>query len=418
MADVNPISATSFLVTAKKQGSTQLVVWDMADKAQVIEIVIEVDIKGVREQIRTVFPGAKIEVVAAENTLVLKGTVPSLAVAEQAAQVAGHAGKVVNLLEIAGGQQVMLLVRFAEVSRNATSALGVNFAWVAGSGFGGSNIGGLNPTNRVPSGISVGDTPPFQGFTLSEATVNPSVTLYGGGQIGSIYLEGFLSALRDNNLLRVLAEPNLIATSGQEASFLAGGEYPIPVVQGGAGNSTSITIEYKEFGVRLRFVPLALGDGRIRLKVSPEVSDLDYSTAVRFGGFVIPGLNQRKVTTTVDLGDGQTFAVAGLLNNSVTASKQVTPVLGDLPVLGSLFRSVRYQRKQTELVVLVTPRLVHPMNPGEVPPLPGEDWRHPNENELFYHQDLGGPRPTTRPVRSSPLFYGSYGFVPATQPAR
>jgi len=246
-----------------------------------------------------------------------------------------------------------------------------------------------------------------------------------------------VQALRQNNLLRMLAEPNLIATSGQTASFLAGGEFPVPVTQGGGGaGGVAVTVEYREFGVRLQFTPVVMGDGKIRLKVAPEVSDLDFTTAVRFNGFVIPGLTSRKVETTIDLGDGQTFAIAGLLNNSVTASKDVTPLLGDLPVVGVLFRSVRYQRKETELVVLVTPRLVDAMNPAQVPAVPGENWRHPSENELFWNRDLGGdatPRrrtAATKPIASSadavqepkdlidvPRFQGEYGFTPTTQPS-
>jgi pilus assembly protein CpaC len=171
-------------------------------------------------------------------------------------------------------------------------------------------------------------------------------------------------------------------------------------------------------------IPTVLGDGKIRLQVMPEVSDLDFTTAVRLNGFVIPGLTSRKVNTTVELGEGQTFAIAGLLNNSITANKDVTPLLGDLPVLGQLFRSVRYDRKETELVVLVTPHFVEAMNPGQVPALPGEKWRDPSEASLFLSGDLGGPEAdgehrgaTTRPEGApAPKFYGQYGFTPSTQP--
>jgi pilus assembly protein CpaC len=234
----------------------------------------------------------------------------------------------------------------------------------------------------------------------------------------------------------VLAEPNLIAMSGQEASFLAGGEFPIPVPQDGGDGSSTITIDYKQFGVKLDFVPTVLGDGKIRLKVEPEVSDLDFSRSVSFGGFVIPGLTKRTVSTTIELSEGQTFAVAGLLNNRVVASKDVTPLLGDLPVLGALFRSVRYERSETELVVLVTPRLVAPLNPDEVGQLPGEKWTDPTELQLFLDRNIGmsADRAATRqsvpgnepaaggaaggepaPEPAAPArFRGQYGFVPAT----
>jgi pilus assembly protein CpaC len=425
VVDFNAIAPTSILVTAKKPGVTQLIVWDEAERSQSIDLVVMMDLRGIQEQLRAAFPDARIEIIEANGVIVLRGRAPSLAVAEQAAQIAAPYGaKVLNFLEIAGGQQVQLQVRFAEVSRSALTALGVNGAFVAGSGFGGSNIGQVSPTALIPGeGSLVGDTPAPQGIALTgDQLISPAVTLYGGGQIGSVFVEAFVQALRQNNLLRILSEPNLIAISGQEASFLAGGEYPIPVAQSGAGAGggvPAITIEYREYGVRLTFVPIVLGDGRVRLKVAPEVSDLDFSTAVRFGGFLVPGLTTRKVSTTIELGDGQSFAIAGLLNSSVTTSKDVTPLLGDLPVVGALFRSVRYQRKETELVVLVTPRLVAPLNPDQVPALPGERWRHPKESDLFWKRDLGGPAvAATQPTagRTAPLFQGAYGFAPTTQP--
>jgi pilus assembly protein CpaC len=205
--------------------------------------------------------------------------------------------------------------------------------------------------------------------------------------------------------------------SGKEASFLAGGEFPIPVTQGGAGgSSTAVTIEYRDFGVKLKMTPVVLGQGRIRLTVEPEVSDLDFTTAVRFNGFVVPGLTSRKVKTVIELNEGQTFSIAGLLNNSITSNKDVTPLLGDLPVLGVLFRSVRFQRKETELVVLVTPHLVEGMNAGQVPPVPGEKWRDPSEWQLFMEQDLGGPIAQEKPAAKStlpPRYRGEYGLAPA-----
>jgi pilus assembly protein CpaC len=256
--------------------------------------------------------------------------------------------------------------------------------------------------------------------------------------------EYFLSALKTNNLARVLAEPNVIVMSGQEANFLAGGEIPVPVPQSGSGGGTTITIEYKQFGVKLNVVPVALGSGRMRLKVAPEVSDLDFSNAVTLSGTQIPAITKRTVNTTIELGDGQTFAIAGLLNDRVQANRSSTPYLGELPILGALFRSVRYERKETELLVLVTPRLVAPLNPDQVPALPGEHWRHPKDGELYWLQDIGSdqpdPKKTAGPAdaskRATPAtattpsaasgdggnaapsrFLGDYGFAPSTQPA-
>lgn len=419
VAIAKSLAETTILITPKKAGITQLIAWDDNEQSQSVDLVISVDTAILQQQFKKLFPNAKIEVATANGALVLSGRVPSTQVAEQAVEVAGpYAAKVLNLLEVSGGQQVQLHVRFAEVSRSATSALGINGAFASGSFVGGSNIGGVNPTNFIPMG-TVGKAPAPQGLNITDPTaINSSVTLYGAGQIGSFYLESFLSALRQNNLLRVLAEPTVTAISGDEASFLAGGSFPIPVPGGAStGGASNVTIEFKEFGVKLNFTPIVLGNGRIRLKVSPEVSDLDFTTAVKFDGFVVPGLTQRKVTTTIELAEGQTFAIAGLLNNNVTASKDVVPLLGDLPVIGALFRSVRYQRKETELIILVTPKLAEAMNPAQVLPAPGQKWRHPTESDLFLNQDLGGPvsgvpKPADVPLpKQTNRFYGPYGFT-------
>jgi pilus assembly protein CpaC len=430
VADFNLIGPRNILVTAKKMGSTQLILWDEADRSQVVDITVEFDLAEMNAQLKAMFPASKIEISVLNGAVALRGRVPNLQTAEQAVAVASpYSDKVLNFLEISGGQQVMLQVRFAEVSRSATNAMGVNLNYACGPFVGGSNIGQVNPSSRLPYTGNVGDTPPANSFPLDGATpVNPGVTVFGAGQIGSFYFEYFIQALRQNNLLRLLAEPNLVAISGQEASFLAGGEYPIPVTQGGGDGGVAITIEYREFGVRLRFVPVVLGDGRIRLKVAPEVSDLDFTTAVRINGFVVPGLTSRKMETSVELGEGQTLAIAGLLNNTVTSSKDVTPLLGDLPVVGTLFRSVRYQRKETELVVLVTPRLVAGMNPDQVPLVPGENWNHPDELDMILNRNIGSERsdsgkpakpgtPAPQTANATPSRYrGQVGFVPATQP--
>jgi pilus assembly protein CpaC len=256
---------------------------------------------------------------------------------------------------------------------------------------------------------------------LAIQSPSPAVTLFGSAVVGDTAIAYYIAALRQNNLLRILAEPTLTAISGEEASFLAGGSFPVPVTQGGGGaGGTAITVEYRAFGVKLKFTPVVLGDGKIRLKVAPEVSDLDFTTAVRFNGFVIPGLTERKLQTVIEMREGQTFALAGLLNNNVSATKDVTPVLGDVPVLGALFRSVRYQRKETELVVIVTPRLVEAVNPSQVPVLPGERWRHPTEGDLFWQRDIGGPAgdpkraalPAGRAASGeAPRFKGQFGYT-------
>ena len=414
IADVNLLGQSRILVTGKKAGTTQLVVWDDGEKAQVIDVSVAVDVNGLQDQIKKLFPTLKIDLSANNGEVILRGNVPSLEVEEQLVRVATpYAAKVNDFLVISGGQQVMLQVRFAEVSRSATTALGVNLGATDGKSFIGNNTGGINSfgTQVSPNGALQQLTSPSPGA---------AVTIFGQGAVGKGAFQYFIDALRQNSLLRILAEPNLMAVSGQEASFLAGGAIPIPISQGGGGGGAAISVDFREYGVKLKFIPIVLGNGKLRLKVSPEISDLDYANSVEAGGFRIPGITQRKVTTTVELADGQTFAIAGLLNTSASSSKDVTPLLGDLPVIGPLFRTVHYSRKETEMVVLVTPHLVEPMNPGETPLLPGELWRHPDEFEVYIKGDMGGPAESQHPKPSMPMstgkqvpnFRGQHGFVP------
>lgn len=409
IADVNIISPTALLVTAKKPGTTQIIIWDDQEKATVVEVFVDFDLIALNEAFKTSFPNSKIEATAANGSIMLRGRAPNLDAAEQAAALAGpygsSGGKVLNFLEVAGGQQVMLQVRFAEVSRTATTSLGLNMFATDGT----FRLGTQNGPGGAPIGGLAAGTP--------DTIIPASATIFGAGQVGSTAFEVFVSALRQNNLLRVLAEPNLTAISGQEASFLAGGEFPVPVPQSSTGGGTTITIEYKQFGVGLKFTPVVLGDGKIRLKCAPEVSDLDFTNAVTLNGFRIPALTKRNLQTTVELKEGQTLALAGLLNQRIQTSADVTPLLGDIPILGALFRSTRYERRETELVVLVTPRLVGGLNPDQVPSLPGEKWRSPTEGELFWLRDLGGELPADkRPTRATARparFQGNYGFAPA-----
>ena len=404
------VTPTNLVITGKKSGITQIVLWDDQGHSQEVDVIIEPDIQALQGQLKTLAPGSKIEATVVNGSVVLRGRAPSTETADQMVQIAQtYSTKVINLLEIGGGQQVMLQVRFAEVSRSAISSLGINFsAVVAGKGFGVNQIGGVGQW-----GLSGGPPP-----SLSVSSPSSAVTLFGQAEVGQVLVDAFIAALRENDLLRVLAEPNLTTTSGHEASFLAGGEFPIPVPQsaGAGGGGTAITIEYKQFGVRLTFLPVVLGDGRIRLRAMPEVSDLDQTHSVSFGGFTIPGLTTRRADATVELTEGQSLALAGLLNNRVTANSQVTPLLGDLPIIGTLFRSVRWERDETELLVLVTPRLVGGMNPAKVPEIPGQHWRYPTEGELFWHRDLGGPAPASGPTNRPQQFHGTYGFAPVQEP--
>jgi pilus assembly protein CpaC len=414
---VNVIDQTHILLTARKPGSTQITVMDDAQRSQTADITVDPDLKGISSELARDLPGTRISVGSANGAVVLRGRVPAAEIADKAVQIATpFGGKVINLLEIGGGQQVTLHVKFAEVSRDAISALGVNFGIAGNSGFGASVIGGVEPFGIVQAG-------PSSPLLLGVPSPGANITQFAKFQAGSTPFAVFLNALRENDLLRTLAEPNLTVMSGSQASFLAGGEFPYPVPQSGGagGGQTTITLDFKQYGVRLNFAPVVLGNGRIKLHVQPEVSDLDYTHSLTLQGFTIPGLTTRTFDSTVELAEGQTLSLAGLLQTRVNATSSATPFLADIPILGALFRSVRYERSETELVVLVTPELAGPMDPGAVPPLPGEQWRYPSELQLFAKGDLGGPAadaahaPSRRPP---PAFQGTYGFVPAsTTPA-
>lgn len=405
IADVTVVGPTTLLVTAKKVGTTQIIVWDENEQSQVIDVLVEFDVAALREEFKKMFPDAPITVEVLNGQVTLKGRVPNLKVAEQAERVAkAYSAEVINFLEIGGGQQIMLHVQFIEMSRAASNELGFRSFFTDGNtAFGTLNGPGATPVGAFAQGAEA---------TIPEGT---ALTLFGAGNLGGMAFEAFLSALKTNALARTLAEPNLVAVSGEDAEFLAGGEIPIPVPQA-SGGGTTITIEYKEFGVRLKYNAVVLGDGRIRMKVAPEVSELDYNNTTSISGQAIPGLRTRKVQSIVEMNEGQTLALAGLLQRRVDSRNQSTPLLGDLPIIGAMFRSVSYQRSETELVILVTPRLAQAMNPGQVPALPGANWKYPNEAELFGFGDLGGPQGAAKadgePVAAAPAprFIGPAGF--------
>ncbi len=410
IADVIPLGTNELLLTAKKSGSTQLIVWLESDHTQIMDIEVATPVAMLQKRLLNLFPQSKITVEDANGTITLTGQVRDLDTARRAESIAlpySGANKLVDLLEVGGGQQVMLKVKFAEVSKQAERELGFNFG-----GQGGKSIfgGGEGPN---PIGLTeAADGSLIQAIPSGAGTA----AMLGSGAFASVAFEYFVNAMENNSLLRTLAEPNLITTSGQEASFLAGGQIPYPVPQSGTGAGSTITIQWQQYGVQLKFTPIVLGNGRIRLKVNPDVSELDYSHTVSLDGTTVPGLTEHSVDTTVELAEGQTYALAGLLEDEVTASNDQFPILGDIPVLGALFRSVTYQKNQSELVILVTPVLVHGIDPGDVTPVPGEKWRDPNSAQLYLLHDLGGeenPPPPARPsIDQTPQFEGPAGFQP------
>ncbi|TWT44791.1 Type II secretion system protein D precursor [Phycisphaerae bacterium RAS1] len=411
-AEIATVSATSpkqVLVSGKSFGTTQLIAWLDGDDQRIFDIAVDLDLERLQASLRQAVPRARVSAAAVLDRVVLTGNVPDAESAQKIMEIAGiYSQQIINHMRVAGVQQVLLRCTVAEVNRSATRQLGFN-GWMGGSNlrdvFGVNQLDGINPVNIGAAGSAnfLNDIPFVTDQNGLPLTPNPTLSL----GFPRMQMQLFIRALRENSLLRVLAEPNLVAISGQEASFLAGGEFPIPVPRG--GQNLSITIEYREFGVRLRFTPAVMSENLIRLRVAPEVSEPDFSTAVTLQGFVVPGLTQRRVETVVELGAGQTFAIGGLLSERSRAVSRKVPALGDIPVLGALFSSVEYQSDESELVVLVTPELVEPLNPDQVAYVPGADYIVPNDWELFGLGQIQGenkdepPSPRTRPAGTWPV---------------
>ncbi len=393
IADAMVTSPNQLLIHGKKAGTISLFVWDRGGAISTYEVKVRHDLSALSEQIKQLFPGEQITVTGSGKDVVISGTVTSQYVVEKAANVAAgyveKAENVVNLLKQQEGvasNQVMLRVRFAEVSRSAVQELGAS---IFANGFKNNWLG-----RTAPPGVPSPDFDADKGLVFSDF-LNLFVFNSKEG------LGGVVRALQTKGMFQSLAEPNLIATNGKEASFLAGGEYPYPVVQSGSG-SNSVTIMFKEFGVRLSFTPTVLGGDLVRLKVKPEVSSLDFANAVNIDGFRVPALSTRRTETEVELRDGQTFAIAGLLNNTLTNTMSKIPGIGDIPILGNLFRSKAHQKNQTELVVMITPVIIKRGQMGASEGLPSL--------MAPYLEPPTKTFPTPAPYVGSPRF-------PPTQPA-
>lgn len=386
IADVQVAAPDQVVVLAKGIGRTDLVLWSEDGRSVTRLIDVHVDIAELQGDLDNLFPDARLTAGKSRDLVTVRGMFNRAEDAQRLRTYMDTVGlKHLDMTSVAGVQQVLIKVRIAEASRTAMRALGVNAFYTDQEFFGGSIIDDLI-TFDLDTG-ALGSTNPL------DTSINSATTLFAG--IPGADLQFFLRALEDNQYMRVLAEPSLIAVSGEEASFLAGGEFPIPVVQGSSGGtaSTSITIEFKEFGIRLKFRPVVLGDGTIRIQVAPEVSQLSDVGSVQLEGFSIPSLITRRAETTLEMNSGQTFALAGLLNQTTTAQAQNTPGLGNIPVLGSLFRSVRYQEQDTELVVLATVSLVEPLNIVNERPLPGDLHAPPSDWELYATGSIEGRVP-------------------------
>jgi pilus assembly protein CpaC len=387
IAEIVPISDRQLYILGKKIGTTNVLLYDSAKQLiGVVDVEVKSDTGSLQEKIRDASGGGGISVDEVDGKLVLSGNGGDAQTIERAMTIAkGLGAEPVNALKLKANQQVLLKVRFVEASRSAARAIGVRWQGILNNRMAGV-IGSQAPSSTMAaSGMFPGSPTRGGGPVVPNGAAHGAVldvltnTLSGGSPVATVIaqlinskkgsLDVVLSALEDQGVVRRLAEPNLVALSGETAEFLAGGEYPVPIVAGsGVGSVPQVTITYKEFGVKLKFVPTVLSQNVISLKLQPEVSDLDYAIGVSVGGVTVPGLMVRRANTTVELRDGQTFAIAGLIQARSDRQSEQVPWLGSVPVLGALFRSADFLANETELVALVTPHLVRPVPPGDKDP--------------------------------------------------
>ena len=384
VADLKVVTSTQVLLTAKGVGVTDLTLWNRKDEPLVLSLEVTRNLETLRKQLKELLPGEDVQASAAGDLVILSGEVSNVRVPDRAVEVAQlHAEKVANLIRVRGNQQVQLEVKFAEVSRRGLRQMSVNllhqdqFGRFIG-GITGPNTAPGAPLQQAPDRHVPGTGVPGVPFLYPPDGRNALSLFFSG--IPRFPLSAMVSLLESSGLAKILAEPTLVAMSGQEAKFLAGGEFPIPY----STNFGQVTVSWKKFGIILNFTPTVIDDKSIHLKMAAEVSDVDPARGVQLGGFFVPGLTSRQSETTVRLGDGQSFAIAGLLSNRVRSQIDKVPLLGDLPILGALFRSVDYRRDESELLVVITARLATPLAPHQVPALPTDDeLNDPGDFELF-----------------------------------
>jgi pilus assembly protein CpaC len=404
IAEIHATSPTEVMVQGKAVGETTLIIWDSRGGRQFFNVTVRAgssamhdNLDAIRRELKTELPGDSLRVSAENGSIFLRGTVKDLNSSDRAVKIASTGGKVVNLLNVsvpASDPQILLKVRFISVDRTKSSQLGIN---IFSNGFGNTtggistgSMGTITPSGSTGAQVSGGISP-----------TNLSV-FYPGLNIGAT-----IQALQTTIGAQVLAEPNLLAANGKQASFLAGGEYPFPVVQGGgAGTAATVTIMFKEYGVRLNFLPTITPRGTIRLQVAPEVSALDFTNAVEISGFDVPAITSRKVKTEVELADGQSFVIGGLLDNTESNTFQKIPFLGDIPILGKFFQSMQKTKANSELIVIVTPEIVAPIPAGAPLPelkfpakfLPSNSGIPMNTPDAKTSANVPAPTPPTMPV--------------------
>ena len=398
-AEATAVSPTQVLVNGKAPGETTLILWDTGGGRQFFNVTVRPSmfaindkLEALRRELRTELPGQNLKVSDEDGIIFLRGNVTDLNSSNRAAAIAATAGKVVNLLNVnipAASPQILLKVRFASVDRNKTRQFGLN---LFSTGFG-NTLGAITTGQFSPTSVSVTGGPGG-----SAAQIGNELNLFAF--YPGINLGATLQAMEQRGMAEVLAEPNLLAADGKEASFLAGGEYPFPMVQGTSGGiSGAVTLMFKKYGVELDFIPTITPRGTIRLQVAPSVSSLDFSNAITISGFTVPAIAERSVNTEVELQDGQSFAIGGLLDNRETETFQKIPFLGDIPILGKFFQSISRNKTNSELIVIVTPEIVSPVPAGTniaVPKYPAT-FMPPNSDTPMHTPDAKTPDNTLPP---------------------
>lgn len=408
-ADVTPLTDRSLYIQGKKVGTTSISVFDQnMQLVELLDLEIGIDTGNLQEKIRT-STGSSIRVSSSNNEVVLSGTAPNAVTADRAVSIAKSMVKtaeIVNAMTVASTQQVMLKVRFIEATRAAERDLGVNWYGTNADGTRGFSTGNGAPVRSNVGGVSIiKSTGALLGSGGSPFGVVLANLVNGGTNI-----DVMISALETKGLVRRLAEPNLVALSGDNAKFLAGGSFPVPTVTSTTSGNTP-SFQFVDFGVSLNFVPTVLDRGLINLRIAPEVSELDFANAVTISGTTIPSLIKRNAQTTIELRDGQSFAIAGLLSSRSSRNIDQIPWIGSVPVLGALFRSSAYQNSETDLVIIVTPQLVRPATPVDRLATPLDQRLPSNDIDFFINGQMEVPKRYSDYVTSGGNMNGPYGYI-------
>jgi pilus assembly protein CpaC len=376
-------------VLALKSDFTSIVLVDENGMSYTVDVLVKDNVRQFQALIREAAPGSAVQAIKVKDAVLLLGWVDQAAQATKIVELAEmHFAKVLNYLQVSGVQTVMLKVRIMEAQRDKIRALGFNFLQLRQHNYVGSLPGQLTPfSNQTPS---VNLANPFGGFVgpVTSAVSPTAATAVFGTVANDNSFQGFIEALKQENLLTILAEPNLTTTNGRPANFLDGGQFPVPIPQG----LGTVSVQYKSFGVQLEFVPTILSSGRLRMQVSPEVSEKDLSNTVSVQGITVPSLTTRKVNTEVEMNFGETLIIGGLISNRVQATTSKIPFLGELPWIGAAFRRVAHTESETELIVLVTPELASPFDDTCMPDGPGRSTTPPTDRELYWNGYLETPR--------------------------